>query len=138
MRIERDRSEKVSGTYYGVAVNTVPDPASGMTAAWTWSRRLCGTWEPVAPMRREPLKWRPHESPSTDAGHRGGATCRVCWAASKKGVRNLVWCGSQYGSWRLFPPWHLLPPRSPQRPDAAVVGPGTLVAVSPHRSSEFQ
>ena len=25
-------------------------------------------------MLREKLKWRPHESESTDAGHRGGAT----------------------------------------------------------------
>ena len=25
-------------------------------------------------MTREKLKWRPHESESTDAGHRGGAT----------------------------------------------------------------
>lgn len=36
-------------------------------------RRGYGTWEPVAPMPREPSKWRPHEDPSTDAGHRGGA-----------------------------------------------------------------
>src|SRR5262249_31936343 len=31
-----------------------------------------GTWEPVASMPREKLKWKPHESLSTDAGHRGG------------------------------------------------------------------
>ena len=35
---------------------------------------MCGTWEPVAPMSREPLKWIPHKSQSTDAGHRGGVT----------------------------------------------------------------
>jgi hypothetical protein len=35
---------------------------------------LCGTWEPVVPMLREKLKWRPHESESTDAGNRGGLT----------------------------------------------------------------
>jgi len=26
-------------------------------------------------MSRENLKWKPHESQSTEAGHRGGATC---------------------------------------------------------------
>src|SRR3954465_12265867 len=35
-----------------------------------------GTWEPVASMRREEPKWKPHEGQSTDAGHRGG------WARS--------------------------------------------------------
>jgi hypothetical protein len=35
-----------------------------------------GTWEPVASMLREKLKWKTHESLSTDAGHRGG------WARS--------------------------------------------------------
>ena len=33
---------------------------------------MCGTWEPVAPMSRETLKWQPHESSSTKAGHRDG------------------------------------------------------------------
>jgi len=32
------------------------------------------TWEPVAPMPREKLKWKPHESESTDAEHGGGTT----------------------------------------------------------------
>jgi len=36
---------------------------------------LQGTWEPVALMIREKLKWRPHKSESTDAGHRGGSSC---------------------------------------------------------------
>jgi RNA-directed DNA polymerase len=35
---------------------------------------MCGTWEPVAPMAREPRKWRPPKSQSTEAGHRGGVT----------------------------------------------------------------
>jgi len=35
---------------------------------------LCGTREPVVPMVREKLKWKPHESESTDAGRRGGPT----------------------------------------------------------------
>src|SRR5262249_25594675 len=39
-----------------------------------------GTREPVASMPREKLKWKPHESLSTDAGHRGG------WARSSDEV----------------------------------------------------
>ena len=35
-----------------------------------------GTWEPVASMRREKPKWKPHEGQSTDARHRDG------WARS--------------------------------------------------------
>jgi len=31
-----------------------------------------GTWEPVASMRREKPKWKPHKGQSTDARHRGG------------------------------------------------------------------
>jgi len=46
---------------------------SGIKAARTWTRLLYGTWEPVVPMLREKLKWRPHEGESTDAEHRGGA-----------------------------------------------------------------
>ena len=34
-----------------------------------------GTWEPVASMLREKLKWPTHESQSTDARHRGGWAC---------------------------------------------------------------
>ena len=34
--------------------------------------RLCGTWEPSAPMRTEELKQRTCESPSRDAASRGG------------------------------------------------------------------
>jgi hypothetical protein len=48
--------------------------ASGMEAARRRSRLLCGTWEPVTPMRRETRKWRPHKRQSTKAGDRGGAT----------------------------------------------------------------
>lgn len=47
--------------------------ASGMKAARTRIRLLCGTCEPVAPMRREKRKWKPHERESTNAGHRDGA-----------------------------------------------------------------
>ena len=35
-------------------------------------RLVHGTWEPVVSMPREKFKWRPHESESTDARHRGG------------------------------------------------------------------
>jgi len=31
--------------------------ASGIKLAWTWTRLLCGTWEPVASMLREKFKW---------------------------------------------------------------------------------
>ena len=50
--------------------------ASGIKVARVrfWLER--GTWEPVASMLREKLKWKPHESQSTDAGPRGG------WARS--------------------------------------------------------
>ena len=37
-------------------------------------RRLSGTWEPAAPMLTEKLKWKNHESESTDAEPRGGTT----------------------------------------------------------------
>ena len=50
--------------------------ASGMKVARVRSWLEHGTWEPVAPMRREEPKWRSHEGQSTDAGHRGG------WARS--------------------------------------------------------
>jgi hypothetical protein len=50
--------------------------ASGMKVARVRSWLERGTWEPVASMLREELKWKPHESQSTDARHRGG------WARS--------------------------------------------------------
>ena len=50
--------------------------ASGIKVARVRSWLEQGTWEPVAPMRREEPKWRSHEGQSTDAGHRGG------WARS--------------------------------------------------------
>jgi len=46
--------------------------ASGIKVARVRSWLEHGTWEPVASMPREKLKWKPHESLSTDAGHRGG------------------------------------------------------------------
>lgn len=48
--------------------------ASGMKAARTRSRLLCGTWEPVTPMLREPRKGKPPKRVSTEAGYRDGAT----------------------------------------------------------------
>lgn len=48
---------------------TVP----GIKVARAYSWLLQGTWEPVAPMRREKFKWRTHKNESTDAEHRGGA-----------------------------------------------------------------
>src|ERR1700684_1634145 len=36
--------------------------------------RLSGTWEPAALMLTEKLKWKNHESESTDAEPRGGTT----------------------------------------------------------------
>jgi len=36
---------------------------------------LWGTWEPVVLMLREQSKWKNHKDLSTDAEHRGGATC---------------------------------------------------------------
>src|SRR3954464_10894616 len=50
--------------------------ASGIKVARVRSWLEQGTWEPVASMLREKPKWRSHEGPSTDAGHRGG------WARS--------------------------------------------------------
>jgi retron-type reverse transcriptase len=48
--------------------------ASGMKAARTRSRLLCGTWEPVIPMQREKRKGQPPKCESTKAGYRDGAT----------------------------------------------------------------
>src|SRR3954465_12804478 len=45
---------------------------SGIKVARVRSWLEHGTWEPVASMLREKLKWKPHEGLSTDAGHRGG------------------------------------------------------------------
>ena len=49
--------------------------ASGIKVARVRSWLEQGTWEPVASMLREKLKWKTHESLSTDAGHRGGWAC---------------------------------------------------------------
>ena len=49
--------------------------ASGIKVARARSWLEQGTWEPVASMLREELKWKTHESQSTDAGHRGGWAC---------------------------------------------------------------
>jgi hypothetical protein len=43
-----------------------------MKAACPWCRRVCGTWEPGAPMAREKRQWRPHKRESPKAGHRDG------------------------------------------------------------------
>src|SRR3954470_2332377 len=49
--------------------------ASGIKVARVRSWLERGTWEPVASMPREEPKWKTHEGPSTDAGHRGGWAC---------------------------------------------------------------
>ena len=49
--------------------------ASGIKAARTRFRLLCGTWEPVTPMIREQRKERSSKCQSTEAGYRGGVTC---------------------------------------------------------------
>ena len=49
--------------------------ASGIKVARVRSRLERGTWEPDASMPREELKWKTHESQSTDARHRGGWAC---------------------------------------------------------------
>jgi hypothetical protein len=49
--------------------------ASGIKVARVRSWLEQGTWEPVASMLREKLKWKTHESLSTDAGPRGGWAC---------------------------------------------------------------
>ena len=49
--------------------------ASGMKVARVRSWLERGTWEPVASMLREKLKWKTHKGQSTDAGHRGGWAC---------------------------------------------------------------
>ena len=54
--------------------------ASGIKVARVRSWLEQGTWEPVASMRREKPKWKPHEGQSTDARHRGG------WARSSEEV----------------------------------------------------
>src|SRR5262245_36418372 len=46
--------------------------ASGIKVARVRSWLERRTWEPVASMLREELKWTTHESQSTDAGPRGG------------------------------------------------------------------
>jgi hypothetical protein len=61
------------GTSLGGNLSTA-QAASGMKAARTRSRLLCGTWEPVTPMPREKRKGQPPKRESTDAGYRGGAT----------------------------------------------------------------
>lgn len=47
--------------------------ASGIKAAGTWSRLLCGTWERVTLVLREPRKRRPRKRLSTDTAYTGGA-----------------------------------------------------------------
>jgi hypothetical protein len=49
--------------------------ASGIKVARVRSWLEQGTWEPVASMRREEPKWKPHKGQSTDARHRGGWAC---------------------------------------------------------------
>lgn len=53
---------------------TTAQAASGIEAARTRFRRMCGTWEPVTAMLREPGKGKPPKSLSTEAQYRDGAT----------------------------------------------------------------
>ena len=46
--------------------------ASGIKAAGTRSGLLCGTWEPVAPMRRENCERQNRKQESTEAARRDG------------------------------------------------------------------
>ena len=67
---------------------------SGIKVAWIWFRLLHGTWEPVVLMTREKLKWRPHESESTDAGH-GGGSSRISFEGPVMGMERRGWASSQ-------------------------------------------
>ena len=63
--------------YFGSSLEDIlltVQTASGMKAARTRYRLLCGTWEPVTSMSREKREWRPRERLSTEAKYRGGAT----------------------------------------------------------------
>ncbi|MGB5830732.1 MAG: reverse transcriptase domain-containing protein [Thiohalocapsa sp.] len=64
--------------------------ASGMKAARMRSRHMCGTWEPVTPMLREPGKGKPPESVSTEAGYRGGVQGRGTGAEQPVVVRKVL------------------------------------------------
>jgi len=68
--------------------------ASGIEMAWTWSRLLCGTWEPVVPMLREKRKWWPHKRESTKAENRGGSS-RISVEGSVMGLERRGWVSSQ-------------------------------------------
>jgi hypothetical protein len=49
------------------------------------ARRLCGTWEPSAPMRTENTKRKPREVESREAAQRDGTT-RSSWEVPDKGM----------------------------------------------------
>ena len=69
-----------------VSAKPVYGPKRHPALRWPESvgRRLSGTWEPAVPMLTEKLKWKNHESESTDAEPRGGTT-RSSNEASEKG-----------------------------------------------------
>jgi hypothetical protein len=90
--------------------------ASGIEMAWTWSRLLYGTWEPVVSMLREKFKWRSHENESTDAKHRGGSSCisvegsvmgleRRGWVSSRKEMVNQATGRNRISFCVGFKPW---------------------------------
>ena len=79
MRCRKFQEVVKTGVYAGLREESVRNlftaqMATGIKAARTRSRLLCGTWEPVTPMQRERYKWKPHKYLSTNAGNRGGAT----------------------------------------------------------------
>jgi hypothetical protein len=64
----RIRSGTESGGYLLPA-----QAVTGIEAARARLRLLCGTWEPIASMRRENSQWWTHEEESTEARRRGGS-----------------------------------------------------------------
>jgi len=79
---KRKVTSKPGGSRYpGISAGaTCLLPAWRPALRWRQSgiRHAHGTWEPVASMRRERSKWKPHKDLSTDARHRGGMARSSC------------------------------------------------------------
>ena len=69
--------------------------ASGIKAARTCCRLLCGTWEPVVLMIREKLKRKPRKSQSTNAEHRGGIARSSDEASVTEGERRGLYYSAE-------------------------------------------
>ena len=85
-RKRRDDVETAGSRYCGISfdgtcLRTRRHPALRWLEAVR--RRLCGTWEPGAPMLTETSKWKNHKDESTEAVHRGGIT-RSSWEVPDK------------------------------------------------------